>query len=145
MEQKIIKCHGKQAEICQILSRFQSIIIQTDALTWSLPRTFSQAMSYMIPANSFPNGVDYKISVTVWSSIEQSATSQFVIFTASSTPVVTADEIGTVGNHTYLFSATYTQAENNPVSKYTVNLYNADKSLIKTSGNSNRRIIRISF
>jgi hypothetical protein len=106
----------------------------TDALTWSLPRTFSQAMSYTIPANSFPNGVDYKISVTVWSSIEQSATSQFVIFTASSTPVVIADEIGTVGNHTYLFSATYTQAENNPVSKYTVNLYNADKSLIKTSG-----------
>jgi hypothetical protein len=41
---------------------------QTDALTWSLPRTFSQAMSYTIPANSFPNGVDYKISVTVWNS-----------------------------------------------------------------------------
>jgi hypothetical protein len=102
-------------------------------------------MSYTIPANSFPNGVDYKISITVWNSIEQSATSQFVIFTASSTPVVTVDTIGTVGNHTYLFSATYTQAESSPVSKYTVNLYNADQTLIKTSGTQTDGLVEYRF
>lgn len=103
-------------------------------LVYSLPRTYSYAMSYTIPANSIPNGVVYKISITVWNASEQSAISQFVVFTASSTPVVTVPAISTVGNHSYLFTATYSQAENDPLSTYTVNLYTSEQSLLKTSG-----------
>jgi hypothetical protein len=107
---------------------------QNDVLAFSLPRTYSYALSYTIPASSFPNGVDYKISITVWNSSGQSATSQFVIFTASSSPTIIVPEIGTVGNHAYLFSANYSQAENSPLSTYLVNLYTSDQKLLKTSG-----------
>jgi hypothetical protein len=103
-------------------------------IAWELPRTYSQAMSYKIPANSFPNGVEYKIRITVWDNLDQWATSQFVVFTASSTPVVTVNPIGTIGNHTFLFEADYSQAENDPLSFYVSNLYNAEQTLIKTSG-----------
>lgn len=106
----------------------------TNVLAYSLSRTYSFAMSYTIPANSFPNGVDYKIAITVWNNADQSATSQFVVFTASSKPVVTVPAIGTVGNHAYLFTATYSQSESDPLAYYTVNLFDSNQSLLKTSG-----------
>lgn len=106
----------------------------TNVLVWQLPRTYSLALSYTIPANSIPNGVEYKLEVIVWNSSDQSATSQFVVFTASTTPVVTVAPITTVGNHSNLFTATYTQAESDPISTYVANLYSSDQVLLKTSG-----------
>lgn len=104
------------------------------SLVWSLPRTYSYAMSYTIPAGSIPNGDVYQLVVQVWNSANQTASSQPVIFTASSSPVVTVDTIGTVANNSYLFTAHYLQAENDPLSTYTVNLYNSDNVLLNTSG-----------
>jgi hypothetical protein len=105
-----------------------------DTLTWTLPRTYGFAMSYTIPALSIPNGAVYKITITVWNSASQTATSQLVVFTASSTPTVVVPTIDTVGNHSYLFSATYSQSESDLLSSYIVNLYNANQTLWKTSG-----------
>jgi hypothetical protein len=103
-------------------------------VAWSLPRTYSYAMSYTIPANTLTNGLEYKISVQVWNSLDQTAISQYVIFNTSSTPVVTVADIGTIGNHSYSFEATYSQDEDVPLSTYVVNLYNAERLLLKTSG-----------
>lgn len=105
-----------------------------DTLAWSLARTYSFATSQTIPAGSIPNGGEYKVSVTVWNSNDQSATSGLVIFTTSSKPAVTVDAIGTVSHHSNMFTATYTQAENVELESYTVNLYNSDQVLINTSG-----------
>jgi hypothetical protein len=119
------------------ISTSYSIIIynnDTGIVAWELPRTYSQALTYKIPANTLLNGLEYKIRMTVWDSLDQWATSQFVVFHTSSTPVATINPIDTIGNHTYLFQATYSQAENNPLSFYVVNLYNADRTLFKTSG-----------
>lgn len=105
-----------------------------NSLVWQLPQTFSYAMSYTIPAGSIPNGDTYQLVITVWNSTNQSASSQPVIFTASSSPTAIVEPIGTVGSNTYLFSATYSQAENDPLSSYIVNLYNSNNVLLLTSG-----------
>lgn len=103
-------------------------------LIYTLPRIYSFAMSYTIPAGVIPSGQVYQIAITVWNKSSQSATSQLVVFTALSTPVVTVDAIETVTNNTYTFTANYSQAENDPLSTYTVNLYNSDKILLNSSG-----------
>lgn len=105
-----------------------------NTLAWNLPRTYSYALSYTIPAGSIPNGIECKVSVQVWNASEETATSQFEIFTTSSVPTITVPPIGTVGNHSYLFSATYSQAESDPISTYTINLYNENRVLLGTSG-----------
>lgn len=101
---------------------------------WSLPRTYSFATSYTIPANFVVNGQDYKVKVTVWNANSDTAYSDYVVFTASSSPVVTVDTIPTVTNHAYLFTGHYTQAESVSLKSYTVNLYNSNQILINTSG-----------
>lgn len=108
--------------------------LEDDNLVWSLSRTFSLALSYTIPANSLLIGSKYKINITVWNSNDESATSNFVTFSAMSKPVITVTPIETVANHAYLFTATYTQAESVPLSTYVVNLYDSNQKLFKTSG-----------
>jgi hypothetical protein len=105
-----------------------------NSLVWELPRTFSFALSYTIPAESIPNGIVYKMIISVWNDANQVGVSQPVIFTASSTPVVTVTPITTINNHTNLFTATYVQTESDPVSTYTANIYDAQSKLWKTSG-----------
>jgi hypothetical protein len=108
--------------------------LDDDSLVWSLPRTYSLALSYTLPANALSIGSKYKINITVWNSNEQSATSNFVTFSAMSKPVISVTPIETVANHSYLFTATYTQAEGIPLSYYVVNLYDSNQKLFKTSG-----------
>lgn len=101
---------------------------------WSLPRNYSFANSYTIPAQFVPNGWDYKLRVTVYDAIGNLAHSDYVIFTASSSPTITVDPIDTVTNHSYLFTGHYFQAENELLQSYTVNLYDSNKGLVGTSG-----------
>lgn len=103
-------------------------------LAYSLPRTYSLATSYTIPARFVPNGQDYKMKVTVWDANSNTASSDYVIFTASTSPVITVDAIPTVTNHAYLFTAHYSQPENVTLQSYTVNLYDSNKALLNTSG-----------
>lgn len=103
-------------------------------LAWNLQRTYSYATSYTIPANTLQNGIEYRMSITVWNELEQSAVSTAIVFTTSTPPTVTVGTIGTVKNHTYLFTATYSQYQGEPLQTYVVNLYDSSKKLLKTSG-----------
>jgi hypothetical protein len=117
----------------------------TDELAWSLPRTYSFALSYTIPALALLNGYDYKITITVWNGSDQSATSNFVVFSALSNPTVVVAEIGTVKNQTNEFIAYYEQTELDPLSYYTVKLYDENQTLIRTSKNLTDNAMRYTF
>lgn len=106
----------------------------TDEVALSIPRTYSLALSYNIPPRTFSNGYDYKIKITVWDSNDNTATSDFVMFTTLSAPSITMSFIGTIGNQSNTFKAMYSQNESDPVNYYTVNLYDTNKILIQTSG-----------
>lgn len=101
---------------------------------YSSSRIYSLANSFQLPAYFVPNGQDYKLRVTVWDSNSNSAYSDYVVFTASTSPVITVDSIPTVTNHSYLFTGHYSQPENVPLQSYVVNLYDSNKGLLNTSG-----------
>lgn len=102
-------------------------------LRWSIPRTYSLALSYTLPDHILTNGLDYKLRITVWDSQNNTAISDYILFSTLSTPVVTVNNIGTIGNQSYAFSAIYDQTEGDYLSTYTVNLYDDSKKLIQTS------------
>jgi hypothetical protein len=116
-----------------------------DTLMWSIPRTYSYALSYTIPANSLTANKDCKIAITVWNSAGEFATSNFVTFTVTSKPVVTVDPFDIITNHSYLFTATYSQSEMVRIRSYTVNLYDANQVLIRTSGEKTDELLEHRF
>lgn len=95
----------------------------------------SYAISYVLNANlgSITNGNQYKITVTVFNSTGQSATSYAQIFNTATTPTVTLLSIGTVASPNYSFSATYSQSQNESMVSWIAYLYDSSKILIGQS------------
>lgn len=100
---------------------------------YSSGKITSYNLTHTIPANSIANGNDYQTYVTSYNKDDISMPSFPEIFTASSRPRITVSTIGTVGNFSNEFYATYIQDENVPMRNWTANLYNAQQQLIDHS------------
>nr|DAH38698.1 MAG TPA: hypothetical protein [Caudoviricetes sp.] len=93
---------------------------------------------HILPANTLTNGVYYNAYLTVSDSTgADSPASSPIQFYCYAQPVFTLTNmpIGSViENATYDFTFQYTQAQNQALNTYVVNLYDTNKRLISTSG-----------
>lgn len=111
------------------------ILLNSDnSLAFTTNQVNSYSLSYTLPHGTLTNGVEYKIKITLYNQSGDSITTDGDVFQTSSTPVVTVDTIGTVSSFSYNFTGEYSQAEGVSLRNYTVNLYDASKNLLSTSG-----------
>lgn len=110
-----------------ILSNFDN------SLVWTSNKIASFALKHLIPIGALTNGSEYKIIVTIWNQSDVTQTSDAEIFQTSSRPTITVNPIGTVNSFSYVFTASYMQAEDVSLRNYIVNLYNDKKVLIDSS------------
>ena len=91
-----------------------------------------------VPANTLTNGNYYNATVYTYNaSDESSVASNTIQFYCYTTPVLSFTNItesGVVNNSSFSFDFTYSQAQNEPLNYYVVNLYDAAGSIISTSG-----------
>ena len=109
-----------------------------NSLIFTTNKISTYNLKYIISPSTLLNGNEYKIEITVYNESDQSATSDTEIFQTSTRPIITVSIIGTINSFSYNFSATYTQAENEPLRNYIIYLYNVDKNMI---GQSNIKTI----
>lgn len=93
---------------------------------------------HTLPANTLTNGTYYNATLyTIDADGNQSVASNIVQFYCYTTPTLTFTNLipnGTITNSTYAFNFTYAQEQNEPLNYYVVNLYDAQKLLVATSG-----------
>lgn len=110
------------------------ILLNSDnSLAWSSGKLSSYGLKYTIPQGILTNGIEYKIKITIFNQSQQSITSDGDIFQTSSRPVVTVDDMGTIGSFNYNFTGQYFQAESISLRNYEVILYDSKKNLINKS------------
>jgi uncharacterized protein YjfI (DUF2170 family) len=144
---------GKESNIISwmvtgaIQSSFSIDIIRNsdNSSVWSLARTYSYSTKYTLPNNILTNGLEYKISVTVWDDKNTTATSDWEVFQTSSRPIVTLSSIGLVSSPSYNFQANYSQLESIGIKSFTVFLYDSKGNLVNTSGILTTSDISLSF
>lgn len=107
---------------------------QLSEYAFKIENNSSYDLFYNLPIKSILNGEEYKLSITVYDQDGNSATSDSVIFSTSTTPVVVVSPITTISNSSYNFSATYSQNENVAMKSYIAILYNSNKIKITSSG-----------
>ena len=103
----------------------------------------SYVFKHTIPANTLTNGVYYTAQIKTYGDIEDisdptkgSSWSQSVPFYCYSTPVVTwfNRPVGSIiDTSTFTFVFSYSQAENEELYSYIINLYDQSQTLISTS------------
>ena len=93
---------------------------------------------HTIPANTLTNGTYYNATVYTFDSEgNTSQASNIVQFYCYTTPTLAFTNLtpnGTIANSTYTFNFTYSQAQNEPLNYYVVNLYDAQGLVVATSG-----------
>lgn len=104
----------------------------------------SYVFSHTIPANTLTNGVYYTAQIKTYGNVEDisdptkgSPWSSSVPFYCYSTPVVTwfnKPSDSTIDTSTFTFVFSYSQAENEQLYSYIINLYDQSQTLITTSG-----------
>ncbi|MFI2856777.1 hypothetical protein ACH6EH_06520 [Paenibacillus sp. JSM ZJ436] len=104
-----------------------------NALTYNSNKITSFAQNHTIPAISIPNGLEYKIEISIWNQQGLTISSDREIFQTTSKPSVSMGTIGTIGSPSYIFTATYSQAESVPIRSWLMILYDANKNKIYQS------------
>lgn len=95
------------------------------------------SLKHIVPSGTLTNGDTYKARIATYNQQgEISEWSEWLIFTAYSTPVVTFTNLGNGGitSERYIFTASYSQAESVQMKSYRFLLYNSNKNLISESG-----------
>lgn len=103
---------------------------------------------HIIPANTLVNGVVYKYTITVWNQLNQSATSDWIIFKCSSMPIASFVNISPndeVLNSSYLFVGSYYQAEDVPIRSWRMILYDEHDAIIGLSPETFSDVIEYEF
>lgn len=94
---------------------------------------------HIVNADELVNGTYYNAYLTTFNANgEESVASLTVQFWCYNDPVITFTnfpETGYVEAPSFNFEFTYTQAQNEPLNTYVVNLYNSSRELVSTSGN----------
>lgn len=92
---------------------------------------------HIVSANKLTNNTYYNAVITTFDANDNESTESVPIqFWCYSSPVLTITNMpatNIVENASYTFQFTYTQAENEPLNSYVVNLYSAAQTLISTS------------
>ena len=107
-----------------------------NALAYDSTKLTSFNTFHIVPSNTLINGITYKYRVIVWNQNNQSATSDWIVFKCSSTPIGQFTNLTSgaeILNNNYLFQAQYTQAENVPIRSWLILLYDSNNSIISTS------------
>ena len=116
----------------------------TGTLVYDTGKIASYAPYCTIP--SLTNGIEYKYQVTVWDVEDNSATSEWVVFTCRSTPSASVINLGEkVLSPSYLFQGQYSQAEGIEIRSFMFNLYDNNNRLIATSGEIFSDVIEYEF
>lgn len=103
-----------------------------NSLIYDSAKLTTFATSHTIPASSILNGLEYKITITIWNQSNSSITSDTQIFQTSSRPFVSIS-IPLISSPSYSFTANYTQAESIVSRSWIVYLYNDTKKKIAES------------
>ena len=122
----------------QVVSNTLTIRLNSDNSTVYSQSQTTFVYEHTLPAGTLTNGNYYNAYITTSnSSGETSAQSNVIQFYCFSTPVLSLTNVtsgGTISNSTFTFNYTYSQAESEPLNSYVVNLYDASRNLISTSG-----------
>ena len=93
---------------------------------------------HIVGANLLTNGVYYNATITVTDTQGNTSVAsvpiQFWCYTTPQISISNFPEAGRVTNATYTFDFNYTQNELEPISYYSVNLYDVYKNLVSSSG-----------
>lgn len=93
---------------------------------------------HTLNAGELTNGVYYNATLTVFDANDNESTASIPIqFWCYTTPVLTftnMPDTDIISSASFSFAFTYTQAENEQINSYIMNLYNASQTLISTSG-----------
>lgn len=101
---------------------------------------------HIINPNTLTNGIQYKYQITVWNQINETATSDWIVFKCSSTPICSFTNLTpTIFNTSYVFQGSYSQAENVPIKSWQMILYNSYDKIIGTSPMTYSSIIEYEF
>lgn len=125
----------------------KSIVIKRnsdDVTVYTYPQTSSYAQNLIIPSSTLVNGTVYKILVTVWDESLNTATSDAVIFSCSSIPVVSSTP-PTVNAPSIEITATYSQSQSVPMSSWIIYLYNNSNQLLDDTGIQTSSTIAYTF
>jgi hypothetical protein len=116
-----------------------------NSLKYDSGKLTSFAQSHIVPARSIVNGIEYKITISIWNQANNSITSDAEIFQTSSRPVVTVPTISTITSPSYSFSAGYYQAESVLLRSWIVYLYDSNKVKISRAPISTNKDINYIF
>lgn len=93
---------------------------------------------HIVNANELTNGTYYNAVISVFDAEGNESPSSIPIqFWCYSTPILTITNIPSnniITNSSFTFDISYTQAQNEPINSYTLNLFNASQVQISTSG-----------
>jgi len=90
--------------------------------------------SHTVPSSTLTNGVDYMWMVKVWCDATTYAESEWVFFKANTTPTLEIDVFDNpLGVQNYLFTSTYTQAEDILPKRFKYVLYDDSDALVYES------------
>lgn len=102
-------------------------------LIYDTEKILSVSTQSTILADTLTNGVLYKYQIIVWNQIDESATSEWIMFKCSSTPSVSFSNLlpnAQILNSSYTFQGQYTQLQNVPIMSWRMILYNNLNSII---------------
>lgn len=121
---------------------------ETSALVYNTTKLSNLNAFHVVPFSTLSNGIQFKFTITVWNQVGASATSDWITFKTSSTPVcqftniTSSDEIL---NSSYLFQGSYTQLESIPIKSWNMILYDVNDYIIGTTGVQYTDIIEYQF
>jgi hypothetical protein len=115
-----------------------------DSVVFTYPKTSSYAQNYTIGTGTLTNGIEYKVLITAYDIDSNSAVSDAVVFSCSTTPVVTSTP-PTISAPSAEFTATYFQNEGISMSSWIIYLYDEDRVEIDNSGIQTDSIIAYIF
>lgn len=137
------KVNGYQVDSYQIVIKSLDNTVRYDSGKTTLATILNNnnAFSVKITAGTVTYKGDLKWILTFWNGTESISTGENA-FTNMTTPIVTFDVPTIITSKQYTFTATYTQAENIYVNKWSMNLYDGNNSLLLSSGDVYSALIK---
>lgn len=103
---------------------------------------------HILTANTLTNGVQYKYTITNWNSLDESATSDWILLKASSTPTVSFTNLidnAEILNSAYTLTGAYSQLESVAIKTWQILLYDSSNNLLSYSPITFNNIIEYEF
>jgi len=105
----------------------------TSSLVYESGKTTTFNTFTVIPANTLTNGVVYKYTVTIYNQLNETATSDWVLFECSSSPTCSFTNItdgGEILNSAYTFEGSYIQDESVDIRSWLMILYDSEQEIL---------------